>query len=218
MSNIISKFTVALYAIIFLGLFSIAPVYAQISGSPSTGGSSSITTQGCSDPFSSNYTSQACVKERIGASDLKVGEILVARDPNSLIIVAFRVFLGIVVAITVVRIVIIGIKIAGAREDADKIKEQFQALVWTIVGMVIALGAVGITYAVQNIVFGDTFDDKIIQCNDLPSTASAELKDRCNKTLDGGSGGTNNGGTNNTRRCTLADGSIIVINGNVCPI
>ena len=138
----------------------------------------------CNNPFSEEYTTAKCAEIRLGLSEIETGTIIVPRDPNSLIVVFFRILLAIVILITVGRIVIIGIQIAGLGDDADKRKELFVQLIYTLTGLVIGLSALGITFLVQNIIFGRTFDDQVFQCSDLPTNASQELKDKCSQYLN----------------------------------
>lgn len=138
----------------------------------------------CNNPLSRAYTTAKCAEIRLGLSEIETGTIIVPRDPNSLIVVFFRILLAIVIIITVGRIVIIGIQIAGLGDDADKRKELFVQIIYTLTGLVIALSALGITFLVQNIVFGRTFNDQVFQCSDLPTNASQELKDKCSQYLN----------------------------------
>lgn len=166
---------------------------AQPTGSKA-GSNNGATVQGsqCNDPFSSAYTSQGCVQLRLGITDLKAGQILIARDPNSLFVVAAQIFIWVVIVASVFRIAWKGIQIGGAGDDADKRKELFVAIIWTLVGLVVALGALAITMAVANFAFGKTFNDQIIDCTNLPPTAELSLVNKCNEVINGAGGG--NGG------------------------
>jgi len=169
----------------------------------------------CNNPFSQNYTSQACVEFRLGLSQIKADTIVIARDPNSIIVVAFRIFLYIVITLIVGRIVWLGMQISGVGDDADKRKELFMQLVYILFGLIISIGALGITFVVQNIFFGKTFTDQIIKCSDLPANASQELKDKCKKNVGDPNSTTTPTSTPRTRTCP--DGTVIPWNG-ICPI
>lgn len=139
----------------------------------------------CDDPFSAEYTTQRCVKARLGIQDLKTNEILVARDPNTIFVVAAQIVLWIAVVVSVFRIAWKGIQIGGAGDDADKRKEFFVAIIWTLVGLVVALGALGLTNFVASLIFGDKLNDRIVDCTQIPANASQDLIQKCNNVVGG---------------------------------
>lgn len=146
---------------------------------PNTPECNSFFEQNCNDPSSSLYTSKVCTERKLGLSEIQTDSIFIPRDPNSLIIVILRILIAIVIIITTSRIVIIGMQITGAGDSADKRKELFTQLIYTLIGLVIGISALGITYFVQTLFFGSNFDDQIFKCSDLPPNASQELKDKC---------------------------------------
>jgi hypothetical protein len=137
----------------------------------------------CNNPFSDVYTTQDCVKKRLGLTEVQANTIVIARDPNSLIVVGFRAFLWIIVIVTIARILWKSFQVGAAANDADKRKELFIEIIWIIVAMVGALGGLGITFAVQQFAFGESFDDQVINCEDLPDGASQDIINRCTAIL-----------------------------------
>lgn len=71
-------------------------------------------------------------------------------DINSIITLVFRIILYAAVLWTVWNVVLAGLKIAGAKEDADKRKEGIQAVINAVIGLVVALLAFGIVATVTN--------------------------------------------------------------------
>lgn len=67
---------------------------------------------------------------------------------SSIVQLAFRIILYAAVLWTVWNVVLAGIKIAGAKEDADKRKEGIQAVINAVIGLVVALLAFGIVTTV----------------------------------------------------------------------
>lgn len=133
----------------------------------------------CTDPSSPQYTTTACVNERLGFGDINAGEVLVKRDPTNLITITFRTILAIAIIVTVWKIVVSGIKISGTIEP-DKRKEAFLGIVYACGGLVIALSAFGITFAFQSIFSGGELNDKIIDCDSLNyDQVSFEVIQRC---------------------------------------
>jgi hypothetical protein len=108
---------------------------------------------------------------------------VIPRDPNSLIVVGFRVVLSIIVLLTIARILWVSFQLGQADMDGEKRKEKILSLVWILVSMLVALAGLGLTFAVQEFVFGETFEDQVIKCSDLPPNASQKLIDRCNRYL-----------------------------------
>jgi hypothetical protein len=136
----------------------------------------------CDVPGSADYNSTTCIKQRLGFDELvdgNLGTVIIKRDPLSVIVVAFRVLLAVVVLIVVFRIVMAGIKIANSKDDADKRKDAFKQIGFALVGMVVALGALGITFIIQKAVFGETFNDRIVDCTEITSYADPEVLARC---------------------------------------
>lgn len=90
-------------------------------------------------------------------------------DVNSVITLVFQFVIGAAVLWVVWNIVLAGIKIAGAKEDADKRKEGIQAVINALIGLVVALLAWGVVVIVANTVGGNirevgtpcTFDSKL---------------------------------------------------------
>lgn len=71
-------------------------------------------------------------------------------DITSIITLVFRIILYAAVLWTVWNVVLAGLKIAGAKEDADKRKEGIQAVINAVIGLVVALLAFGIVATVTN--------------------------------------------------------------------
>jgi hypothetical protein len=69
-------------------------------------------------------------------------------DITSIVALVFRIILYAAVLWTIWNIVLAGIKIAGAKEDADKRKEGIQAVINAVIGLVVALLAFGIVSTV----------------------------------------------------------------------
>ena len=67
---------------------------------------------------------------------------------SSIVQLVFRIILYAAVLWTVWNVVLAGIKIAGAKEDADKRKEGIQAVINAVIGLVVALLAFGIVTTV----------------------------------------------------------------------
>lgn len=67
---------------------------------------------------------------------------------ESIVTLVFRIVLYAAVLWTVWNVVLAGIKIAGAKEDADKRKEGIQAVINAVIGLVVALLAFGIVTTV----------------------------------------------------------------------
>lgn len=99
---------------------------------------------------------------------------------TSIVTLVFRIILYAAILWTVWNVVLAGIKIAGAKEDADKRKEGIQAVINAVIGLVVALLAFGIVTTVVNQVGGGA-----VEVTTTPCTA----------TSSGGSGGANVGFT-----------------------
>lgn len=167
---------------------SVSKPVASPTSSKGSIGSSLITptptsaTSTCNNPTLPDYTTEACVKARLGLSDIVDGDkIFIARDPYSFIVVAFQVLLGILIIIVTGGIVWDAIGIGGAGDDADKRKEKIISIMWRLVGLVAGLGGLGITLIIQTFFFGSTFTDQVIDCNDIPANvpASSDIRTRC---------------------------------------
>ncbi len=149
-----------------------------------------VTRPECLDTANAAYTSTSCVNERLGFTDAVVtnaGVIFIKRNPISYLVIAMRILLGFAVVFTVFKIVLAGIKIAGSKEDGEKMKEGFKTVGFAVTGMVIALSALGITFFVQRFFLGSTFSgDQIIDCNDASflATASPALVTKCNDIIN----------------------------------
>lgn len=168
----------ATFLLIFFFGFA-APVFA-VEDDGNDGGGSNQMVANCNNPAAPAYTSERCVKFRLGLDDITdADKIFIARDPNSFFVVGFQVFLWILVIIVTGGIVIDAFVIAGAGNESDKIKEKLISIVWRLVALVLGLGALGITVYVQNFVFGESFNDQVIDCTDLPDSASEDIKLRC---------------------------------------
>ncbi len=72
-------------------------------------------------------------------------------DLESLVRLVFQIILYAAILWTVWNVVLAGIKIAGAKEDADKRKEGIQAVINAVIGMVVALLAFGIVSTVAGL-------------------------------------------------------------------
>jgi amino acid transporter len=171
MKKIVNTIIVALVAV--FGLFSLFTGVSRATGP-------------CFDTEAAQYTSTECVKERFGLNKIDPQNLLVKRDPMSYVVVAFRIILGVAVLLTIFRIVIAGLKITNSKDDADKRKEGFKTVGWAIAGMVIALSALGLTYLVQSIFFGETFNDQIVDCTnkEFVDYASDAVKARCDDVIN----------------------------------
>lgn len=137
----------------------------------------------CNNPFHQDYNKPECIESRLGLSQIDTKTIFIPRDPNSLVIVVFRIILAALVTLTAFRLVILGFQFYGASDSPDKRNQLLSKITYSLGGLVIALSALGLTYLVQNIFFGKTFDDQIIKCADLPANASQELKNKCDKVI-----------------------------------
>jgi hypothetical protein len=137
----------------------------------------------CNNPSYTLYNSQECIRYRLGFDDLDLDVIVIPRDPNSLIVVGFRIVLSIIVLLTIARVLWVSFQLGQADMDGEKRKEKILSLVWILVSMLVALAGLGLTFAVQEFVFGETFEDQLIKCSDLPPNASQELIDRCNAVI-----------------------------------
>lgn len=71
-------------------------------------------------------------------------------DVASIVTLVFRIILYAAVLWTVWNVVLAGLKIAGAKEDADKRKEGIQAVINAVIGLVVALLAFGIVATVTS--------------------------------------------------------------------
>lgn len=189
MKNKLLKLSVFL----ILGFFVVIlnPVSAQITPIPTYIPKDTSASEACYDPTSQTFNTKSCIEERLGLTSIDASTVIIKRDPNSLIVVGFRFFLYIVIVITVARIVLVGFKIGGTKDDADKRKELFQELVWIVVGLIIALGALSITFAVQYWFFGKNFYDQAVDCESLDSLPKTEqttdLQNLCDIYLNDGS-------------------------------
>ena len=74
---------------------------------------------------------------------------------GSLIVAAFSLLLAAAVLWVIYNIVVAGIKIAGAKEDAEKRKNGLKSIVNAGLGLVVALGAFAITTTTSTLLFGD---------------------------------------------------------------
>lgn len=90
-------------------------------------------------------------------------------DINSIITLVFRIILYAAVLWTVWNVVLAGLKIAGAKEDADKRKEGIQAVINAVIGLVVALLAFGIVATVTNTLNAGN----VIELSGVPCTGHA---------------------------------------------
>ncbi len=121
---------------------------------------------------------QDCVLEDLGIKEIKTENILIKRNPTNFIVLIFRVLLAVAIIVVVYRIVIAGIKIGGAKDDADKRKEQFKQIIFNLFGLFLAFSALALSVVFVNIA-GGTVPDQIINCQDLPPNASDKAKQDC---------------------------------------
>lgn len=87
----------------------------------------------------------------------------------SIVQMVFNVILYAAILWTVWNVVLAGIKIAGAKEDADKRKEGIQSVINAIIGLVVALLAFGIVNTVTKNIGVTT-----LEVNSTPCTATNE--------------------------------------------
>jgi hypothetical protein len=77
-------------------------------------------------------------------------------DFQSVITIVFQILLAAAILWVVYNIVLAGIKIAGAKEDADKRKEGLKSIVNAAIGLVVALSAFAIVQIVQRQLTGSS--------------------------------------------------------------
>jgi amino acid transporter len=75
-------------------------------------------------------------------------------DVQSIIDLVFRILLAVAVLWVVYNIVLAGIKIAGAKDDADKRKNGLKSIINAALGLVVALAALPIVNTVQKQITG----------------------------------------------------------------
>jgi hypothetical protein len=76
-------------------------------------------------------------------------------DLQSIVVLVFRILLAVAVLWVVYNIVLAGIKIAGAKDDADKRKNGLKSIVNAALGLVVALAAFAIVNTVQKQITGE---------------------------------------------------------------
>lgn len=76
-------------------------------------------------------------------------------DLQSIVVLVFRILLSVAVLWVVYNIVLAGIKIAGAKDDADKRKNGLKSIVNAAIGLVVALAAFAIVTTVQKQITGE---------------------------------------------------------------
>lgn len=131
------------------------------------GGKPSTNNPACNDPNSAVYGSQECIRQKLGLDTVNTDGFFARTNPLDYIILAFQILLAIVILIVVYRIVVAGITIANAKEDADKRKEGFVKMLNAVIGLVVALSSYGIVMAINN-AFGVKIDSGVLsQCADL---------------------------------------------------
>lgn len=163
----------------------------------------------CDDPQSPDYNSTDCVLKKIDIGGVGLDKLITIRDPNNLVIFVFQMLLAITILIVVGRIVIIGIKIAGAGDDADKRKEQFTALIFTLVGLVVALMAFGLTYAVGTFFAPNAgISGTVIDCDKLGNDVTQDIRDLCDKYIQINASVTPAPGMTKSRACFDDSGNI----------
>lgn len=117
---------------------------------------------------------------------------------NSIVVTGFKLILAIAVIWVVYNIVVAGIKIAGAKDDADKRKNGLKSIVNAAIGLVVALSAFAIVNTVQNQITGRVDTNINLPCSyDIPN-----------------GGGVGTGITTNergTRECKSTDGNFYPI-------
>lgn len=143
-------------------------------------------TVGCDDPRNPNYASEACVRQQLGLDQIKSPTFLNPADPRSIVTVLFQLILGIVVILVVYRIVVSGMMIANAKEDADKRKDGLKSVMNAVIGLVIAFSAYGITLLVLQ-AFGVKPDElSFLDCQQLIDQGAApEVITRCQEIQNG---------------------------------
>jgi amino acid transporter len=92
--------------------------------------------------FAISSVSAATVAEAFGGSNLA------SLNLSELAATVFKILLAVAILWVVFNIVMAGIKIAGAKEDADKRKEGLKSIVNAAIGLVVALSAFLITNTV----------------------------------------------------------------------
>jgi hypothetical protein len=108
-------------------------------------------------------------------------------DLVSIVTLVFRIILYAALLWTVWNIVLAGLKIAGAKEDADKRKEGIQAVINAVIGLVVALLAFGIVLTVTNTLnAGNVANITGIPCTGIrpgstPPVAAAGFRDSANQ-------------------------------------
>jgi len=127
----------------------------------------------------------------------------------SIVQLAFRIILYAAVLWTVWNVVLAGIKIAGAKEDADKRKEGIQAVINAIIGLVVALLAFGIVTTVTRNIGASS-----VEITSTPCTArNTETQNSNGLTFTGFVD------AKNSNRCVLlgADGKTVLYAGKIDP-
>lgn len=155
-------------SVLGVGLFILSPLSAQ--------------TGPCYTQNSPEYYTAACIAERAELNKIdENNDVLIKRNPVEYLALVFEVFLAIVILVVVFRIVMAGIGIAGAKEDAEKRMEGFKSLLNASIGLIIAISAFVVTVYLAGLLGQDSSTD-LIDCNNIPTTipANSPLLDHCN--------------------------------------
>ncbi len=134
-----NKITLFILSLLLVFLPFISGTFAQ----------STLTMQDCQNTSHPEYGSQECIKVLLGTNEINPPYWRPV-DITSWISYGFQFLLGIVVLLVVFRIVMAGIGIANAKEDADKRKEGFKKLLNAVIGLIVAFSALAITRIVTD--------------------------------------------------------------------
>jgi hypothetical protein len=161
-SNMIKKVINLLILAFVLLTINVTPVSAAVAAPPAGGSTTCVNplTTECDNPQSECYGSRACIKQKLGLDNIDES-IFVKANPISAIVVFFQILLAVVIILVVYRIVVAGMTIANAGDDADKRKAGFVKMINAIIGLIVAFSSLGITMLI-NSAFGIKVDEGIL--------------------------------------------------------
>ena len=170
-SKLLSVLSLIFVFTVFLGLVSSSHVAQAVGQSQN---------QSCFDSTSNDYDTPECVRKRLGLDQVKF-PFLGYFDVDSISSLIFNLFLTLANVASVLMVILGGVKIAMAKDNDEERKKGVNIIKWALIALIIINLSFSIASSLLYVITGNEIKDRVINCDDLPESASESLKERCNK-------------------------------------
>jgi hypothetical protein len=116
-----------------------------------------------------------CFIQKLDLNQVETDDILIKRGPQTYINVAYAFWIVIIVVLVIARVAFAGFGLAQSKEDAEKRKENFRKIANAVLGLVVGVGAPGITFIALSILGLEPPDQEYLDCTQL----TGELRTEC---------------------------------------